>query len=490
MSGIVISRSSNIMGRGGKNSESTLLVDDEHQQQEQSSSIIATSNPKLVENGNDKRQYTWNEIHQNSNKNDRWIVIDKRIYNVARWTKHPGGQAVLKNYVGQDATEAFRALHPNAALVQKYLKTFYVGDLIEDEKVGTTNEQALKNDFEQLRQTAISRKLFDSSRLFFFLTCLHILAFEFAAYFVLLKFGAGWVPYLITLLFYVIAEAQCGWIQHDFGHLSVFKNVSWNHTFHHVFLGLVKGVSTDWWNHMHFQHHSKPNIIDKDPDTRIETVFLLGDTIPIRKAQANAKYGKKMPYNLQHLYFFFTAPLLFPVYFQYTGVRHAVVRRKWADLAWLSLYYVKFLSIMSLRLGLLGAIKLHFLIRLIEGTWFVIVAQSNHVVMDVSHDDSNLPWFRMQLKATCNIEKSPFNDWFTGHLNFQIEHHLFPTMPRHNLYKIQPEVKDLCRKYNIPYVVKPMGRAFLDIITSLEKSGRMWLETYDELIESARTKTT
>ena len=33
---------------------------------------------------------------------------------------------------------------------------------------------------------------------------------------------------------------------------------------------------------MHFQHHSKPNIIDKDPDTRIEPLFLLGDTIPIR----------------------------------------------------------------------------------------------------------------------------------------------------------------------------------------------------------------
>jgi fatty acid desaturase len=52
----------------------------------------------------------------------------------------------------------------------------------------------------------------------------------------------------------------------------------------------------------------------------------------------------------------------------------------------------------------------------------VIVAQSNHVVMDVSHDDSNMSWFRMQLKATCNIAKSSFNDWFTGHLNFQIEH--------------------------------------------------------------------
>ena len=33
---------------------------------------------------------------------------------------------------------------------------------------------------------------------------------------------------------------------------------------------------------MHFQHHAKPNVIDKDPDTRIEPVFVLGDKIPIR----------------------------------------------------------------------------------------------------------------------------------------------------------------------------------------------------------------
>lgn len=33
---------------------------------------------------------------------------------------------------------------------------------------------------------------------------------------------------------------------------------------------------------MHYQHHAKPNVIDKDPDTRIDTLFLLGNTIPIR----------------------------------------------------------------------------------------------------------------------------------------------------------------------------------------------------------------
>ncbi len=82
-----------------------------------------------------------------------------------------------------------------------------------------------------------------------------------------------------------------------------------------------QGASADWWNHMHFQHHSKPNIIDKDPDTRIEPVFVLGETIPKRvrrifkkfeemnwvfcqAAHTNAKYGKGLPYDLQYLYFF------------------------------------------------------------------------------------------------------------------------------------------------------------------------------------------
>ncbi|CAF5036879.1 unnamed protein product, partial [Rotaria sp. Silwood1] len=185
------------------------------------------------------------------------------------------------------------------------------------------------------------------------------------------------------------------------------------------------------------------------------------------------------------VFYILAAPLLFPVYFQFMTIRHAIKRKKWMDLAWLTLYYVKYFSIMPLKLGFIGALKFHFLIRVFEGTWFVVVTQSNHVVMDVSPDDDKLSWVRMQLKATCNIEKSFFNDWFTGHLNFQIEHHLFPMMPRHNLYKIQPDVIELCRKYNIPYIVKPMGRAFIDILTSLEKSGRMWRETYEELMSAS-----
>ncbi len=36
--------------------------------------------------------------------------------------------------------------------------------------------------------------------------------------------------------------------------------------------------------------------------------------------------------------------------------------------------------------------------------------------------ENELCWLKQQLQGTCNIDKSIFNDWFTGHLNFQIEH--------------------------------------------------------------------
>jgi len=56
-------------------------------------------------------------------------------------------------------------------------------------------------------------------------------------------------------------------------------------------------------------------------------------------------------------------------------------------------------------------------------------------------------------------------------------------MPRHNYYKIQPYVKELCKKYDIPYVTKGLFEAFFDIVLSLKKSGEVWKEAYMEIME-------
>jgi hypothetical protein len=66
----------------------------------------------------------------------------------------------------------------------------------------------------------------------------------------------------------------------------------------------------------------------------------------------------------------------------------------------------------------------------------------------------------LQLFTTRNMRPGLFIDWLWGGLNYQIEHHLFPTMPRHNLEKVMPMVKAFCAENNLPYMVRFLGRNY------------------------------
>ncbi|KAH0512690.1 Fatty acid desaturase 2 [Microtus ochrogaster] len=506
--------------------------------------------------------FRWEEIQKHNLRTDRWLVIDRKVYNVSKWSqRHPGGHRVIGHYSGEDATDAFRAFHLDLDFVGKFLKPLLIGELAPEEpSLDRGKSSQITEDFRALKKTAEDMNLFKTNHLFFFLLLCHIIVMESIAWLTLSHFGNGWIPTLITSFILTTSQAQAGWLQHDYGHLSVYKKSIWNHIVHKFVIGHLKGASANWWNHRHFQHHAKPNIFHKDPDIKSRHLFVLGEWQPL-------EYGKKklnyLPYNHQHEYFFlseyeyqkssavlsprcahlphflphpsqrgklavcllkrrvpaaslcklvwtrylpldfqtpdcqaalqvatssFTSdrpsalsavgpPLLIPVYFQYQIIKTMIVRRDWVDLAWSISYYVRFFYTYIPFYGILGALVFLNFIRFLESHWFVWVTQMNHIVMEIDLDHYR-DWFSSQLAATCNVEQSFFNDWFCGHLNFQIEHHLFPTMPRHNLHKIAPLVKSLCTKHGIKYQEKSLLRALLDIVRSLKKSGELWLDAY------------
>ncbi|KAA0189953.1 Delta-6 fatty acyl desaturase [Fasciolopsis buskii] len=217
-------------------------------------------------------------------------------------------------------------------------------------------------------------------------------------------------------------QGQASWLQHDFGHLSAFESTKVNHFFHELTLGLIKGASCHWWNYMHSQHHAKPNVIDKDPDIRLEPLFVIGNELPVRAASKNSKWPRHMPYEYQDKYFFLIGPpLLFPVYFNFMSFRYMFLRKRWEDLAWVTGFYIKLFVLYYGLLGFWGTVGYYFIVRVCESHWFTWVSQSNHIPMEVDYDRAEA-WLPMQSKATCNVEHSLFNDWFTGHLNFQLEH--------------------------------------------------------------------
>ena len=239
-------------------------------------------------------------------------------------------------------------------------------------------------------------------------------------------------------------------------------------------MGQLKGFSAHWWNFRHFQHHAKPNIFHKDPDVTVAPVFLLGES--------SVEYGKKkrryLPYNHQHLYFFLIGPpLLTLVNFEVENLAYMLVCMQWTDLLWAASFYSRFFLSYSPFYGATGTLLLFVAVRVLESHWFVWITQMNHIPKEIGHE-KHRDWASSQLAATCNVEPSLFIDWFSGHLNFQIEHHLFPTMPRHNYRRVAPLVKAFCAKHGLHYEVKPFLTALVDIIGSLKKSGDIWLDAY------------
>ncbi|NXS64639.1 FADS2 desaturase, partial [Pandion haliaetus] len=412
------------------------------------------------------RFYTWEEIQKHNLRTDKWLVIERKVYNVTKWAnRHPGGHRVISHCAGEDATDAFQAFHINPTLVQKFLKPLLIGELAPGEPSQDRDKNSqLVEDFRTLRKTAEDMNLFRANPLFFSLYLGHIIAMEVLAWLMVSYFGTGWITTLILACILTISQAQAGWLQHDFGHLSVFKKSSWNHIVHKFVIGHLKGASANWWNHRHFQHHAKPNIFKKDPDVNMLHIFVLGDTQPVEYGKKKLKY---LPYNHQHEYFFLSeylpCTLPFPLKANHLLFQKTSLKARTRML--LDNYLVSIHLKSQHRETTLGKEKkVHFhRLRFLESHWFVWVTQMNHIPMEIDCE-KHRDWLSSQVAATCNIEQSFFNDWFTGHLNFQIEHHLFPTMPRHNFWKVKPLVKSLCAKYGVQYEEKPLGKAFVDII--------------------------
>uniref|UniRef100_A0A672TLC1 Cytochrome b5 heme-binding domain-containing protein n=1 Tax=Strigops habroptila TaxID=2489341 RepID=A0A672TLC1_STRHB len=395
--------------------------------------------------------FTWEEIRIHNGRGqgqEQWLVIDRKVYDVGRFSKrHPGG-----------------TFHNDKSLVERYLKSLLIGELAPDQPSFESNKKkALLEDFRELRCSVEKMGLLRPNYSFFFLIFLHLLVLDVASWLVVWHFGISFVPFVDSFVF----QIQMGWFQHDLGHCSVLRKPKWNRLLHFVVMNILKVVASwreypSWWTHLHNQHHAKPNCFRKDPDLNMHPLlFSLGKTLSVEVSMG--MFGE-------------TKILLTESYTHHIFILFCFVVQ---DLFLIVSFNIRVCLMYIPLMGFNNFMKCFcvYLCRYLESTWFIWVSQMNHIPMDIDYD-KNEDWVSTQLHATCNVNQSLFNDWFTGHLNFQIEHHLFPTMPRHNYCKVAPLVRALCDKHGIEYKSKSLLTAFSDILHSLKDSGEHWLEAY------------
>uniref|UniRef100_A0A8D2MLJ9 Fatty acid desaturase domain-containing protein n=1 Tax=Zonotrichia albicollis TaxID=44394 RepID=A0A8D2MLJ9_ZONAL len=234
------------------------------------------------------------------------------------------------SFVAVPLQDAFVAFHVDKVLVSKYLKPLQIGELAPDQpSIEPTKNEMLVKDFWELRATVERMGLLEPNQLFFFLLLAHILLLDTAAWLILFYFGTSLLPFVFSLLLLTISQVQASWLQHDLGHLSVFRKTKWNHLLHKFVMCHLIGASAKWWTLLHSQHHAKPNCFHKDPDIDMHPfLFTLGKKFSVELGIKKKKY---MPYNHQHKYFFITLPpLLFPTYFHCHTFYIAYTKKYWA----------------------------------------------------------------------------------------------------------------------------------------------------------------
>jgi fatty acid desaturase len=253
-----------------------------------------------------------------------------------------------------------------------------------------------------------------------------------------------------------VMTTQLAFIGHDAGHKQIFTSKRWNEVAGYVHSGLT-GVSYDWWVGKHNRHHANPNHEDEDPDVDISV-------LAFTHRQAAAKRGALRWVASHQAVLFFPLLLLEGFALHWHSIRHSGRER-----SLMIAHVVVYLAVVFWVLSPVHAIAF---VLVHQGLWGFYMGCSfapNHKGMPVLSAGHSLDFLRKQVLTSRNIRGGWFVDFLLGGLNYQIEHHLFPSMPRPHLKRAQLIVSEFCRQRGISYAQCGLFRSYGHVLRHLHE---------------------
>lgn len=431
------------------------------------------------------------ELSKHRTPSDAWVSYKGSVYDVSGWEQHPGG-SVIFTHAGDDCTDIFAAFHPASAL--KDLETFKIGELDESiipsalyaNKLKPDAQKLFEKGYRKLRAELIAAGLFNSNPLYYVYKVMSNVALLALAIALARtnSFAVNMVGAVVMGLFW----QQCGWLAHDFLHHQVFKNRVYGDLAGIVIGNLWQGFSVQWWKSKHNAHHAVPNLhasvpgaCDGDPD--IDTMPLLAWTLKMAESAQDSKTGRFM---ISWQAFFYFPVLLFARLawahqswvFVFGGfgahsVEGAAIDKKnmqYPTLEKISiiLHYVGLLTILS-YMPVVNAFCYFMLAQTSCGLFLAVVFGLGHNGMAVYPADQRPDFWKLQVSTTRNVTSNWFVDWFCGGLHYQVDHHLFPMLPRHNLAQVHVLVESFCKEHNLTYHETTLWDGSVEVLQHLNK---------------------
>jgi len=397
--------------------------------------------------------YSMEEVGRHRGPDSYWIAVRGHVYDISPFVlsgRHPGGDLIDQGF-GRDATVMFVSTHParaNAVLAKYLIGKLQVPGSSFDYKYDSPFYAVLQQRVEAyFQEKKISKR---GSPLLWLQALQTIFFFFFFMY----------VGYIKGSL---LGCALMGWFYSQFGitimHDGTHGAFSQNSTvckLASLVMDLMGSSSLVWKHEHNIGHHQYTNSID-DPDAT--TAF------PI------LRYHPLQPWRSYHRFQHYYVWLLYPfiVYKWYLSDIVFVTKRQYRSIP---MYDppTSYLIIFAITKAILPfwVILLPCYLHgigyglLCMAITFCVASYCFALQFVVTHlaDDVNFPeemenekdWAKCQVLSSSNYATNSFlATWFSGGLNHQIEHHLFPVIAHTRLAEIAPIVKSTCAEFGLPY---------------------------------------
>jgi fatty acid desaturase len=279
--------------------------------------------------------------------------------------------------------------------------------------------------------------------------------------------GDSWLQLLMAGALGVILT-QIAFVGHEASHRQVLASGKANDRVGWLLAVGFVGISYSWWMDKHNRHHGNPNRVGKDPDIEIDTFSFIEE-------DALRQRGIAAWFTRHQGLFFFPLLLLEGLNLHVKSVqslwRTRAEQGRRLELTVLSLRMVGYLVAVFWVLPLGMAFAFVGLQLAVFGLYMGASFAPNHIGMPIVARDAKLDFFSKQVRTSRNVSGGWWATALMGGLNYQVEHHLFPSMPRPHLAAARRLVREHCRTHDVPYTETNLFVAWGLVIAHLNQVG-------------------
>ncbi|WP_077061713.1 acyl-CoA desaturase [Streptomyces sp. MP131-18] len=258
--------------------------------------------------------------------------------------------------------------------------------------------------------------------------------------------GDSWWQ-LAVAAFMALAFGQAALVMHDLAHRQIFSRRRPSEIWGRLFGNLGVGMSYGWWMNKHTRHHANPNHEELDPDVAPDILVW---------SQEQARAARGIPRFIGRVQGWIFFPLLTLEGFNlhvasFRALRSTPMKRRGLEGVLLTAHVLIYLGVLFTVLSPGKAVAFVLVHQALFGVYLGCCFAPNHKGMPTLKGDDRPDFLRRQVLTSRNVTGSVFKDIALGGLNYQIEHHLFPSMPTPHLRRAAPIVKQYCAEVGVPY---------------------------------------